>query len=95
MNRVLKPFIQRVRFNTFHNSESVLPPVGSMWRHYKGGYYRIEGYTVREFDGRLQVVYSDYYHPRQFPWNRPFAEWAEKVEAGGVKLKRFSYIAPV
>ena len=94
MNRVLKPVVQRARFNSFHNSTSVLPPVGSMWRHYKGNYYRIEGYCVREKDQRLQVLYSEYYQPREHPWSRPFAEWGDTVEHSGVKIKRFSYISP-
>ncbi len=53
------------------------PPVGSRWRHYKGGRYVVTGRAIREADQEPQVLYLA---DSGITFCRPAAEWAGRFE---------------
>lgn len=64
-----------------------LIPIGSRWRHYKGGLYVVLGYARRESDLTYLVLYLPIGAAEEdVPWSRPVHEWCEAVidrERGG------------
>lgn len=58
-----------------------LPPVGSLWRHYKGAVYVVGSYGRYEPSGELMVGYlpadGEY---DGVPWMRALSVWFEEVE---------------
>lgn len=62
-----------------------LVPVGSRWRHYKGGEYTAIGVAIRESDEEPVVVYES---PDGLVWTRPLGEWLEDVDG----VQRFGRI---
>jgi hypothetical protein len=68
------------------------PEVGSVWRHRKGGVYRVVSNAVREDDLVPVVVYKEEYPQGEFfdrkltlIWVRPLAEFTDG---------RFTMVAP-
>lgn len=62
-------------------------PLNSVWRHYKGGLYKISGFVMRESTEDIEVCYFDFEDPLPYPWCRPVAEWIGLVNHEG-KFKR-------
>lgn len=60
------------------------PPVGSTWRHRKGGLYTVVMLAIRESDLSAVVLYRG---PDGFCWDRPLSEFADgrftMVDGGG------------
>jgi hypothetical protein len=70
--------------------EHAYPTPGSLWRHFRGGLYRVVCVAVREHDHREQVVYepADGAGP---VWVRDLLQWNMKVTPKeGEKVPRFS-----
>lgn len=71
--------------------EHAYPTPGSLWRHFRGGLYRVLCVAVREQDHREQVVYepADGAGPI---WVRDLAQWAMRITPSkdGEKVPRFA-----
>ena len=68
-----------------------------MYRHYKGGMYRVHGIAYLEATLEPHVVYEMLYDAPDFPkgtiWLRPVSVFFEDVElADGAKTPRFSCV---
>lgn len=63
-------------------------PVGSHWRHYKGGEYVIAGHAIIEATNEVAIIYTSLAHPA-VTFMRPLTVWNEQVEWGGQTLPRF------
>ncbi len=59
------------------------PQDGAVYRHHKGGLYRVLMNVLRESDGEHMVVYQP--QDETIPWVRPLSEFGEK----------FSYVSNV
>lgn len=68
------------------------PPPG-LYRHYKGGEYRVIGTARHSETDELMVVYRCLYDNDSL-WVRPLAMFMETVLVDGVELPRFSLVAP-
>lgn len=70
-------------------SAADLPEIGSLYRHYKGGLYRVMGHCTVESSAEPGVLYSAV-DPlaRQDQWMRPLSDFAGSVRGGN--LPRFS-----
>lgn len=67
------------------------PKIGSLYRHYKGTIYRVNGIVWREVTEEPVVIYSEAENNvLLFPWERPLWQWNEMVEHEGRSVKRFS-----
>ncbi|MBL8121231.1 DUF1653 domain-containing protein [Candidatus Saccharibacteria bacterium] len=69
-----------------------LVPLGSVWRHYKGGVYTVEHIAYDEVTSEFEVVYrpeeaADVY------FTRSLSVWLETVQWQGAALPRFEHIA--
>lgn len=60
---------------------------GSMWQHYKGGVYVVDGFCIDTHDGLFKVLYSRVGGPNfsakaeaGMSYSRVPEEWNEKVE---------------
>lgn len=51
--------------------------VGTLWKHYKGGLYRLENVVIREADGELMAVYFSI--DDGTCWVRPLTEFEDAV----------------
>lgn len=55
------------------------PQPGQVWKHYKGGFYKIVTLAKKEAQpGTKTVVYQALQEPFDV-WERPLAEWYERV----------------
>lgn len=72
-------------------SSMVTPGV---YRHYKGGTYRVLGVARNTETGEETVVYESLYDASDYPagslWARPLAMFLETVEVGGAAVPRFA-----
>jgi predicted metal-dependent HD superfamily phosphohydrolase len=59
-----------------------VPSVGQLWRHYKGGLYRIRDAGKAESDQRLQVLYRSASKPGEGAWVRDMAEFLALLPDG-------------
>ena len=64
-------------------------PLGSKWRHYKGGEYEISKHAILEESQKVAVVYTSLAHP-SVSFVRPLSIWQEIVEWNGKSISRFS-----
>lgn len=64
-------------------------PLGSKWRHYKGGEYTINNIAVLEETQELTVIYTSLAYP-DVSFVRPITVWSEQVEWEGQTVQRFS-----
>lgn len=71
---------------------TVQQPVPGLYRHYKGGQYRVLGTARHSEDGELLVVYRCLYDNNSL-WVRPLAMFMETVELDGQAVPRFEWIA--
>jgi hypothetical protein len=68
------------------------PKAGSLWKHYKGDFYRVQGLVVREATEQLEVCYFAEDDPLPCPWTRPLVEWLDTVSHQGSSVRRFSLV---
>ena len=63
-----------------------------LYRHYKGGIYRIVALALEESSGESVVVYESVSEPEKI-WTRPLSVFTEEVvRPSGEKVSRFEYI---
>ena len=65
--------------------------VNSVYRHYKGNYYKVVGIAKHTETLEDLVVYLGLYDDNSI-WCRPKAMWNEEVYYNGNKVKRFELI---
>jgi len=65
-------------------------PLG-LYRHYKGGKYRVMGVARHSETEELLVVYQPQYGERDW-WVRPLSMFTEQVEIEGRLIPRFQHI---
>ncbi|RIH89936.1 hypothetical protein Mlute_00184 [Meiothermus luteus] len=69
-------------------------PTG-LYRHYKGGLYRVLGLARHSETEEWYVVYQTCYgQGEESLWVRPLAMFLEEVEVGGQRVPRFRYLGP-
>lgn len=64
-------------------------PKDSIWRHYKGGLYTVNGIGILEASDDLAVRYSPVGYPK-VEFIRSLKAWQENVEIEGAKTPRFA-----
>ena len=62
-----------------------------LYRHFKGGEYRVLFMARHSETEEWLVVYQALYGKKGI-WVRPASMWNEEVERGGERQKRFTYI---
>jgi hypothetical protein len=67
-------------------------PVNSLWRHYKGGTYKVVCIAFDEETLDFEVVYEPVNHP-DIHFTRRLSVWLETVKWQGATLPRFEHIA--
>ena len=67
--------------------ELTLPGI---YRHYKGGLYRLLTVATNEADHEPVVVYMSLQHGSV--WVRPVSSWVENVETSGGYARRFEFL---
>lgn len=72
-----------------------LLPTG-IYRHYKGGLYRVQGVAYLEATLEPMVVYESLQEtediPRKTTWTRPLSEFTEEIpRKAKERVKRFTY----
>lgn len=69
-------------------------PIG-IYRHYKGGLYRVHALARMESTLEPAVVYESLQDSGEFPegtiWVRPLKEFSGQLAAEGEKISRFTY----
>lgn len=68
-------------------------PTPGVYRHYKGGEYRVYGVATHSETGEQLVVYRPLYGEGAL-WVRPLAMWSERVELDSESVPRFCYLRP-
>jgi len=61
---------------------------GDVYRHFKGGRYRVEGLALDSADLKTLVVYQPLYMHGP-AWTRPLAEWRQHISREGYDGPRF------
>ena len=64
-----------------------------IYRHFKGGEYRVQGVARHSETGESLVVYMPLYGAGGL-WVRPLAMFEESVQLDGKTQPRFEYIGP-
>lgn len=64
------------------------PKAGEVWRHYKGGEYKIVGVALHS-DETWVVAYEPLYEAPYKLFTRPLAEWRDAVQWEGGEVARF------
>ena len=63
-----------------------------LYRHFKGGLYKVMEVATHSEDEQLLVIYQALYGEKGY-WARPLAMFTELVEYQGSQQARFSYCA--
>lgn len=65
--------------------------IGSIWKHYKGDFYKVNSIVIYEPTGENCVHYSKLYRNKNKPNNfvRPINIWFENVNVNGKNVPRF------
>ena len=64
-----------------------------IYKHYKGGVYKVLGVAKSSEDYSDLVVYEALYdNPMSKLWVRPLEDFLSEVEVEGKKVKRFEFI---
>lgn len=66
-------------------------PVGSVWRHFKGGDYRVVRIVLDSESLQLEVVHESIKQP-DVTFTRTLSNWLETVSFDGYTLPRFEHI---
>lgn len=66
-----------------------VPKVGEVYKHYKGGLYRVVGMALSSADEWVVVYEAMYENPAAKLFTRPLVEWGEVVLWQGTKVERF------
>jgi len=66
-------------------------PVGSIWRHFKGGDYRVLRVVFDSESLQLEVVHESIKHPK-ITFTRSLTNWLESVDYDGYTLPRFEHM---
>lgn len=66
-------------------------PVGSIWRHFKGGDYRVLRVVFDSETLQLEVVHESISHPN-VTFTRSMTNWLESVNFDGYTLPRFEHM---
>jgi hypothetical protein len=69
-------------------SVSVMPPVGSFWKHYKGNCYEIVGMGLTEATLEPTVIYRDVSGKYNFYWTRALSAWQSLTDDGQPRFVR-------
>jgi hypothetical protein len=76
---------QQVAFRDNNN----LPVIGSMWRHYRGPSFKVEGFTMNEATKDMHILYSHEHYI--FSFSTPYSEWEEVMgDVDDVPIYRFT-----
>lgn len=65
--------------------------IGKLYKHYRGGLYKVIGVAIEEKDNSIAVIYQAQYG-NNLTFIRELGIWLEDVELEGQKLKRFSRV---
>ncbi len=66
-------------------------PEGSIWRHFKGGDYRVVRIVFDSETLQLEVVHESIQHPG-VTFTRSLSNWLETVDFEGYTLPRFEHM---
>jgi hypothetical protein len=66
-------------------------PVGSIWRHFKGGDYKVVCIAFDSEDLQLEVVHESIDYPG-ITFTRSMSNWLESVNFEGFTLSRFEHM---
>jgi len=70
-------------------TERICPAAGTIWRHWRGGLYRVICVAQRECDGRMMVVYEPL--DGGWAWARDAIQWHMIVTSkAGERVPRFT-----
>lgn len=77
-------------------------PKDSLWKHYKGGVYKITGHSISTIDTEVMIIYHrvagleyNAYAEEGINFCRPFSEWFDSVDApygDSQPLQRFVHV---
>ena len=73
-----------------HEAEETVPQ-GSIWRHFKGGDFKVLRVVFDAESLQLEVVHESIEHPG-VTFTRSMSNWLESVEFEGYELPRFEHI---
>lgn len=74
-------------------STSTRPVVGGIYRHYKGGLYKVLSISLHSETLEKLVIYETLYeNPAGRYWARPIDMFNGSVEINGQSLERFSLV---
>jgi|WetSurSiteA1Bulk_404760.scaffolds.fasta_scaffold722032_1 uncharacterized protein len=71
----------------------IVPEPGELYRHFKGGIYRIIATGKHSETDEAMVCYRSEYNPNSV-WFRPLSMWFDEVEYEGKKVTRFTKVIP-
>lgn len=82
--------IEEKQFSIINNKD--LPKIGSIWKHYKGNRYVVQGLGILESNEDIVVIYSCEHKLLSYsvPWIRPLSEWNEEISES---QKRFTLVS--
>ena len=66
-------------------------PIGSMWRHFKGGDFRVLRIVFDSESLQLEVVHESVENPK-VAFTRSLTNWLDAVDFKGYTLSRFEMI---
>ncbi len=73
----------------FEYLDMIGPPIGSKWRHHRGGRYVVVGLGLNSTTCEPEIVYTN--EENHFRWVRTLKEWSEVVtNEHGEEVPRFS-----
>ena len=68
------------------------PKQFSIWKHYKGEFYLVRGFAMKESTEEIEICYSNITSSLPYPWCRSLVEWNEMVEYEGKSMRRFTKV---
>jgi hypothetical protein len=68
------------------SDDLISPNIGSIWRHYKGGEYRVTGWCRIEATNEVGVLYVPMSDLKYLPWCRPLRDWHQTVPGHGPRF---------
>jgi hypothetical protein len=86
----MPPSIPKLPDAELRDRLTACPEIGSLFRHYKGGMYRVVGVAIAEATQEPLVIYMSAASELRFA--RPLSEWNELVEHDGCLMARFKAV---